>query len=77
MSMGMPMRLIIRPRRSPATEATRAVPTGMMHPPHRPWTTRAAMSRPREGDRAHRTEARVNRAMEPMYIRRAPTRLRP
>ena len=78
MSMGTPMRPIMRPRLSgPAAPATRAVPTGMMQPPHRPWTTRMTMRNGRLGERAHSTEAMVNSRIEPMYIARAPTRLSP
>ena len=71
----MPRIAMRRPMRSgPAARVMIVMPSGMSMPPPRPWTTRAPMSMPIDGAKAHRTEPATKKAMAMRYRRLVPKR---
>jgi hypothetical protein len=71
----MPIVPIIRPiRPGPAAMPSSICPTGTSRPPHRPSSTRAAISCPAVAERAHATDATVNSARLANHSWVGPTR---
>ena len=74
-SIGTPMTDITRPMwRGPAVWASTLIPTGMIRPPPRPWSTRKQINDPSDLASPHSADPTANTATEIIHTRLEPKR---